>query len=459
VKESKFRREMERLRNSQQRDINFSKLDRDRNLLIQQTFKELNTMYNNFSRRMSVGTPLLTVSRVKVTFKDEPGEGSGVARSFYSAFCEAILSNEKLPSLESCHASNRSLQYNLIQRLKTREREREQARRAYQASRSARDHTSGATSRDRSDREVFTALRYEAPPFIMPGEQSPQTTQQPNTNSVNLNELLSPHRQQLGMRLYPRVHQLRPSLASKITGMLLELTPAQLLTLFASEDTLRNKVDEAVDIILTHGRESSSSDSLFEMDMYSLTRNTPPSANSTGKSSANNTSGRAVDVDIDEEDEEDNSPLFYQPGKRGFYSPRLGKGSAERINAFRNVGRIMGLCLLQNELCPLNLNRHVYKYILRRTISWHDLAFFDPVLYESLRHLIVDTESGNDSMFAELDLRFCVDLCAEEGGGHVDLITNGRNVEVNAQNIYDYVRRYAQYRMIKSQERALQVSL
>ena len=459
VKESKFRREMERLRNSQQRDINFSKLDRDRNLLIQQTFKELNTMYNNFSRRMSVGTPLLTVSRVKVTFKDEPGEGSGVARSFYSAFCEAILSNEKLPSLESCHASNRSLQYNLIQRLKTREREREQARRAYQASRSARDHTSGATSRDRPDREVFTALRYEAPPFIMPGEQSPQTTQQSNTNSVNLNELLSPHRQQLGMRLYPRVHQLRPSLASKITGMLLELTPAQLLTLFASEDTLRNKVDEAVDIILTHGRESSSSDSLFEMDMYSLTRNTPPSGNSAGKSSANNTSGRTLDVDIDEEDEEDNCALFYQPGKRGFYSPRLGKGSAERINAFRNVGRIMGLCLLQNELCPLNLNRHVYKYILRRTISWHDLAFFDPVLYESLRHLIVDTESGNDSMFAELDLRFCVDLCPEEGGGHVDIITNGRNVEVNAQNIYDYVRRYAQYRMIKSQERALQVNL
>ena len=345
VKESKFRREMERLRNSQQRDINFSKLDRDRNLLIQQTFKELNTMYNNFSRRMSVGTPLLTVSRVKVTFKDEPGEGSGVARSFYSAFCEAILSNEKLPSLESCHASNRSLQYNLIQRLKTREREREQARRAYQASRSARDHTSGTSSRERSDREVFTHLRYEAPPFIMPGEQSPQTTQQSNSNSVNLNELLSPHRQQLGMRLYPRVHQLRPSLASKITGMLLELTPAQLLTLFASEDTLRAKVDEAVDIILTHGRESSSSDSIFELDMFNLSRNTPPSANNTGKSGAN-ALGRTVDVDIDEEDEEDNASLFYQPGKRGFYSPRQGKCSAERINAFRNVGRIMGLCLL-----------------------------------------------------------------------------------------------------------------
>jgi E3 ubiquitin-protein ligase EDD1 len=456
VKESKFRREMERLRNSQQRDINFSKLDRDRSALIQQTFKELNTMYNNFSRRMSVGTPLLTVSRVKVTFKDEPGEGSGVARSFYSAFCEAILSNDKLPSLDSCHASNRSLQYNLIQRLKTREREREQARRAYQASRSSREHNSSNSGpRERPEREVFTHLRYDAPPFIMPGEQqSQQQSQQGVSSSVNLNELLSPHRQQLGMRLYPRVHHLRPSLASKITGMLLELTPAQLLTLFASEDTLRAKVDEAVDIILSHGRDSSSSESLFELDMFNLSRTSVSLANNKNSGA---TSSRALDADIEEEDEEDNQPLFYQPGKRGFYSPRQGKCSPERINAFRNVGRIMGLCLLQNELCPINLNRHVIKHILRRTISWHDLAFFDPVLYESLRQLIVDTESGNDSMFADLDLRFCVDLCAEEGGGHVELIPNGRNIEVTPLNIYDYVRRYAQYRMIKSQERALQV--
>lgn len=36
---------------------------------------------------------------------------------------------------------------------------------------------------------------------------------------------------------------------------------------------------------------------------------------------------------------EDNAPLFYSPGKRGFYSPRQGHASFDRINAFRNVGR------------------------------------------------------------------------------------------------------------------------
>lgn len=32
-------------------------------------------------------------------------------------------------------------------------------------------------------------------------------------------------------------------------------------------------------------------------------------------------------------------PLFYCPGKQGFYSPRQGKASYERLNAFRNTGR------------------------------------------------------------------------------------------------------------------------
>lgn len=47
-------------------------------------------------------SPPLAVNRVKVTFKDEPGEGSGVARSFYTALAEAILSPEPIPNLDNC---------------------------------------------------------------------------------------------------------------------------------------------------------------------------------------------------------------------------------------------------------------------------------------------------------------------------------------------------------------------
>lgn len=101
VKEARFRREMERLRNMQQRDLTLFKMDRERGMLVTQTFKELNTQYNTHCRRATATQPPLAVSRVKVTFKDEPGEGSGVARSFYTAIAEAILSQEKLPNLDA----------------------------------------------------------------------------------------------------------------------------------------------------------------------------------------------------------------------------------------------------------------------------------------------------------------------------------------------------------------------
>ena len=65
-----------------------------------------------------------------------------------------------------------------------------------------------------------------------------------STGDGSSNTHLNSHQQQLGERLYPRVQTLQPSLAGKITGMLLELSPAQLLLLLASEDSLRQKVEE-----------------------------------------------------------------------------------------------------------------------------------------------------------------------------------------------------------------------
>lgn len=108
VKEARFRREMERLRNMQQKDLTLFKMDRDRAQLITQTFKELNTQFNTHCRRTTATQPPLAVSRVKVTFKDEPGEGSGVARSYYTAIAEALLSQDKLPNLDAAQVGTGS---------------------------------------------------------------------------------------------------------------------------------------------------------------------------------------------------------------------------------------------------------------------------------------------------------------------------------------------------------------
>ena len=72
--------------------------------------------------------------------------------------------------------------------------------------------------------------------------------------------------------------------------------------------------------------------------------------------------------------------------------------------------RVIGLCLLQNETCPLHLCRPVIKYMLGRQIRWHDLAFLDPTMYESLRGLLADTELKDAAqILSALDLTFTVD--------------------------------------------------
>lgn len=54
---------------------------------------------------------------------------------------------------------------------------------------------------------------------------------------------------------------------------------------------------------------------------------------------------------------------------------------------------------------------------------------------------------------------FSIDLSVEEGGGSLELIPGGRDIEVTASNVYDYVRKYAEYRMYKAQYKALEVSI
>lgn len=172
----------------------------------------------------------------------------------------------------------------------------------------------------------------------------------------NLNEHLTSNLQQLGERLYPRVFSLHPANAPKITGMLLELPPPQLLVLLASDDTLRQKADEAMDIIVYKQRQELgmfpffflSSTTIIILIIHQPIVNSienitgSPSNSAGGASGSPSTSkgGRMNPVVVLEEcPVDDCAPLFYSPGKRGFYSPRQGFASYERLNAFRNVGR------------------------------------------------------------------------------------------------------------------------
>lgn len=142
-------------------------------------------------------------------------------------------------------------------------------------------------------------------------------------------------------------------------------------------------------------------------------------------------------------------PLFWQPGLQGYYFPRAVPGInlssnqtcdsvklAARYSIYRwvilllffalyltltyylilnfflycrGIGRVIGLCLLTNETCPLHFSRPVLKYILGRVVHWHDFAFYDPTTFEGLRQLLLHT-SEDFSKVISIRVHYCISL-------------------------------------------------
>ena len=75
-------------------------MERNRDKLLLGVLQQLHSVHESRHVPSSSGQPPLCVYRVKVIFDGEPGEGSGVLRSLFTAFSEAILSDEPLPRLE-----------------------------------------------------------------------------------------------------------------------------------------------------------------------------------------------------------------------------------------------------------------------------------------------------------------------------------------------------------------------
>nr|CAB3267473.1 E3 ubiquitin-protein ligase UBR5-like [Phallusia mammillata] len=461
VREAKFRKDMERIRTSQTVDLQLN-VERSRDPLIQQTFKNLN---QHFKRRCGSSQPM-AVLRVKVLFKDEPGEGTGVARSFYTAISEALLSSDPLPSLDGLipgSASRKGSAASSVNPLMAQLCKRSQDDRGRSGTTSSNPggrHINlrsflTARYRDRGPRRGFssgasvTPMSTNAAPFYRRS-----SSQRSNQSSLERSK------HAIGERLFPKVLSMHSAWAPKVTGMLLGLPAYELLLLLRSERTLQDRVSEAIDQLLSSGYRAATGQRQSPSSGESRNETNEPGSG-TGESrqeptgeSTTDKPPKSAEKDASScaqqaEEQSGGPPLFYQPGKRGFYSPTSwGEMNEARLNAFRNVGRILGLCLLQNELCPLPLCRHVLKVILGRKVNWHDLAFFDPTLYESLRQLVVDAESDDGGVLEDLELTFVADLQSEESGRQVSLIADGAMTPVTKSNVRDYVRRYALHRMI-----------
>uniref|UniRef100_A0A8V5GK42 Polyadenylate-binding protein n=1 Tax=Melopsittacus undulatus TaxID=13146 RepID=A0A8V5GK42_MELUD len=76
--------------------------------------------------------------------------------------------------------------------------------------------------------------------------------QEPLTASMLASAPPQEQKQMLGERLFPLIQAMHPSLAGKITGMLLEIDNSELLHMLESPESLRSKVEEAVAVLQAH---------------------------------------------------------------------------------------------------------------------------------------------------------------------------------------------------------------
>merc|ERR1712087_713721 len=99
----------------------------------------------------------------------------------------------------------------------------------------------------------------------MPGMMPPQQQSQPQQQGpaaggpgqgLNAAALAaappSVQKQMIGEKLFPAISRFQPELAGKITGMMLEMDNSELLILLESEQQLKGKVDEAMNVLQTN---------------------------------------------------------------------------------------------------------------------------------------------------------------------------------------------------------------
>uniref|UniRef100_A0A7E4ZWY5 E3 ubiquitin-protein ligase UBR5 n=1 Tax=Panagrellus redivivus TaxID=6233 RepID=A0A7E4ZWY5_PANRE len=426
-RQSQFRKRVEKIKTPHVKDLAFSGMLRDKSALITQTFRTLNQAY---SRRLAGGNtsnngmgqhmrfighreilnepppPPLASHKVKVTFKDEPGEGTGVARSFYSAVADALATLQNMPlegfeyfeenDKRSRLSSSSTTVVVLPAKRLTRQTLQTMTNAIPSAKRSAfkkAKHVYNLKAALYSPTADFNKNKRDLMPAIERSE--------------------NPGKEKLGDVVFALVHAYETSFAQRTSGILLDLADETLLEAIKNPDILHLHVIEII--------------KQLQADGY---------VNSFDKESTN---------PLQRED----APFFSRL-TNGHFVPLIGTGSFNRINGFRNIGRMIGLCLQQREIFPLQLARHVLQFTLGQPLTWYDCAFFDPVIFDSVRALVYNEEINHaqgDTFYESLCLTFMASSTEKEGARFLELVKGGENISVDRENILEYVYHYVHARL------------
>ncbi|GAB9476733.1 Hect ubiquitin ligase [Globisporangium polare] len=117
------------------------------------------------------------------------------------------------------------------------------------------------------------------------------------------------------------------------------------------------------------------------------------------------------------------------------------------------TGRLIGRALLEGQVLGFHLALPLLKIILGQPLTFQDLAYFDPEMYKSM--LWIKENAGVE----HLGLDFSVTEKRGEEIAVVDLIPNGRNIDVTDESKHLYLESKFQYLLFESVSSQLHVFL
>ena len=112
------------------------------------------------------------------------------------------------------------------------------------------------------------------------------------------------------------------------------------------------------------------------------------------------------------------------------------------LTYFAFAGRLIGKAILEEFLLPVHLALPLLKHILAVPVSLSDLQFLDQEVYKNIEWLKANVSVD------QLDLDFTVPRLVDGEWINYDLVPNGKDIEVNDENKYQYMEALLKYRML-----------
>lgn len=129
-------------------------------------------------------------------------------------------------------------------------------------------------------------------------------------------------------------------------------------------------------------------------------------------------------------------------------NPDSGSINTNHLDYFNFVGKVVGKALWDGNLLNAHFTRGFYKQILGRKITMRDMEALDHMYYKGLMEL----HNGNADDFG---VTFSEVSSVLGKTKTIDLVPNGRNIDVTNENKDKYIRRVVRYKLVESIKRQM----